>query len=338
MSEPVRKPKITLYYAGTEVLGSIGDSLINFSFTDNAYDKADDLQITLHDREQTWKGGWMPSLGGLMWASITYENVPLICGLFTVDSMDFSGPPDVVNIKGASAFINSSARKEKKSKSWEETSLKQVADDVAKSQNLDLVYDADDVNFKRLDQRQENDLKFLQRTAQKYGIKVKVSDGKLIVKGLKQFDIQLPVGRLHRGRDDIIRYSLSYSGHNIFKQAKVSYTDPEDRENKTHEFTPPTDKWVEPGVGQTLKVNEKVDSKAQAEKRAEGELREKNKDQTTGNITIVGNTKMYAGFTILLTGFGVKFDGIWLIESARHNVSKSAGYTTDLNIRKTLGW
>ena len=179
-----------------------------------------------------------------------------------------------------------------------------------KSKGLTLQYDADEVPFKRIDQRQENDLKFLQRTAQKYGIKVKVSDKKLILKGLKQYDVQLPIASLTRGQDDITGYSFSYSGHNIFKQSQVSYTDPEDRETKTHEFTPPADKWTEPGVGQTLKVNEKVDSKAQAEKRAEGELREKNKDQITGNITLVGNTKLYAGFTILLTGFGVKFNGL----------------------------
>ena len=340
MSRSVPQPMVKLFYAGTEITGDVSGNLVSFSYTDQAYDKADSIDVVLEDRESVWKGGWLPAIGGVMAAGIYYRgdgiSLPLICGLFTVDDMQASGPPDIVSIKAVSASVTTALRNEKKSKARENTSLKKIAGDVAEQNGLTLYWEADDVEIKRADQRQVSDLAFVKELLQRYGIKVKVADGKMICRGLKQMDIQVPLLFLQRGHSDIIRFSFNHKAHGIFKKAQVDYFNPEDKEHKQAEFEA-SDPELVPAVGNTLKVNERAETKEQAEKRAEGELRDKNKDQTTGDITLVGNTTVYAGTTALITGFGLKFDGLWLITEARHSVSRQ-GYQTAIRIRKTFGW
>ncbi|MDG6455803.1 hypothetical protein QAZ02_11145, partial [Glaesserella parasuis] len=65
---------------------------------------------------------------------------------------------------------------------------------------------------------------------------------------------------------------------------------------------------------------------------ADAALAEQNDDQQAGNIQVIGNPKLVAGNTVLLTGFGM-FSGKYLIKSARHSYTKNQGYVTDLDVR-----
>lgn len=55
-----------------------------------------------------------------------------------------------------------------------------------------------------------------------------------------------------------------------------------------------------------------VENETQAQAKAKGALKEKNKDKITGSITVAGNVKLVAGINIELTGIG-KFpeSGMW---------------------------
>ena len=230
--------------------------------------------------------------------------------------------------------MTTALRGEKKSKAWESTSLKQIAGDVAGKHGLTLHWQGEDVKIKRCDQRQENDLKFLQRICRDYGIKIKVAEKKLICISGQEMDNLPAVVTLTRGQSEIIDYSFTFKGHGTFKEARVSYLDPKDRKNKKHKHKAKK----KTKVGQTLKVNEKVESPAQAEKRAKGELWEKNKDQTEGSFNLSGTPNMFAGTNLTIAGFGSKMDGLWHIKEARHSVSRSDGYKTSISIRKTIGF
>lgn len=340
----IRTPVVRLFYAGTEFLGDASGGLVSFCFTDQAYDQADSVEATIENRSQVWNNAWMPKIGGVMTAIVQYQgdgmSVPLICGVFSVDDIRCSGPPDIVQIRGVSASVDTALRNQKNSRGYEETSLKKIAGDIAQKHGFQLYWDADDVELKRQDQRQQSDLAFLRDLCARYGVKVKVGDGKIICRGIKQMDIQPPTMVISRGSSDILHYALGRQSHNIFKSAEVAYTDPEDRKTKKYKFEPPVSEAITArGMnGSELKVNERVETEDQARKRAEGELRERNKDMGEGSISLMGNTLIYAGTTILLTGFGLSFDGLWLLREARHSVNSSSGYTTDISIRKTLGW
>ena len=68
-------------------------------------------------------------------------------------------------------------------------------------------------------------------------------------------------------------------------------------------------------------------------KKVEKELAEKNKEEWTGNISVVGNLLIVAATTVVLKGFGV-FDGNYIIVRASHGISN--GYTTSFDVRRCL--
>ncbi|MGG4503827.1 phage late control D family protein [Paenibacillus polymyxa] len=91
-----------------------------------------------------------------------------------------------------------------------------------------------------------------------------------------------------------------------------------------------------PKDGPILKVSQSVGSQAEAINAARKSLREKNKEAGKATLSLMGNVGLAAGMTITVKGFG-RFDGKYIIISATHAVG-SSGYTTNLEIRKVLGW
>jgi phage protein D len=91
-----------------------------------------------------------------------------------------------------------------------------------------------------------------------------------------------------------------------------------------------------PKDGPILKVSQSVGSQAEALNAARKSLREKNKEAGKATLSLMGHVGLAAGMTITIKGFG-RFDGKYIIVSATHAVGGS-GYTTNLEIRKVLGW
>ncbi|HHU7907749.1 TPA: late control D family protein, partial [Escherichia coli] len=63
-------------------------------------------------------------------------------------------------------------------------------------------------------------------------------------------------------------------------------------------------------------------------------LRLKNRYQNTGSLVLVGDTRLVAGVTINLEGFG-SFSGKYLISKAVHSIGTS-GYTTSIDVRRVI--
>jgi phage protein D len=84
--------------------------------------------------------------------------------------------------------------------------------------------------------------------------------------------------------------------------------------------------------GQDLILNQKADTLADAEAIASKKLRDANKRETTGSITMIGDMRFVGSGNIDITGWG-KFDGKYFIEKATHSVSKGSGYVTSLELR-----
>ena len=79
-----------------------------------------------------------------------------------------------------------------------------------------------------------------------------------------------------------------------------------------------------------------MSSQAEALRVARNELRNKNKESGKASLSLMGDVRMAAGMTLTIKGWG-KFDGKYIVVSAAHAVS-SSGYTTNIEIRKVLGW
>ncbi|MCF7753377.1 late control protein [Paenibacillus xylanexedens] len=97
-----------------------------------------------------------------------------------------------------------------------------------------------------------------------------------------------------------------------------------------------TGKYTIPGVtGPVLKINQKVDSVAEAQRLARNKLREQNKNAGVASLVVPGDVTLASGITVTVKGWG-RYDGKYLIVKAEHSVGSN--YTTSLEIRKVLGY
>lgn len=334
-----RRVKISLTYNNTNVTQDIAPFLLSFSYTDNAHGQADDLSIQLEDRGRRFT---TPKLfikkGTVIQAAFSVQDwdpgkpdLTLPCGTFEVDEIELHGAPDSVTFKGVSVPISGSIRSEKKSKAWENCNLKTVAQEIATSAKLNLLYTAPlNPKWKRKDQNEESNLEFLKKTCEDYGFCLKVTDKQVVIYDAAEYEKKPSVKKIVRGSADVLSHTFKSKAEGVYSACHVKYTDP--TKKTTVEYTY---KAVDvKGISRTLEVNERVESLEEAEILARKKLRDTNMGQVTGSLNLRGDLTLVAGCNVDVSGWG-EFDGKFAIAKATHG-SSSSGYTTQIDIYKVL--
>ncbi|WP_036601639.1 phage late control D family protein [Paenibacillus sophorae] len=339
--QDARRAVLVLEYNGKIVTKYIADSLIDFTYTDAASGDLDDIDLRLEDKALKWQGAWTAAEGDKIKATIRTVNwdkpgeiKKLYLGSFEVDSGSVEGPPDTVSIKATSLPVSSGVRHEKRTRAWEKTKLKTIAEGIAKHAGLKLLYEAtDNPSYDRIEQTDVSDMAFLLDAATKEGIAVKVSGGKLVLFDEFRYETKPAVATITRGKDNVLDYSFSWSfASKAYRSAILTYTDSSKKKTYKATYTPPG----APRSGPVLNLNEQVSSQAEAARIARKRLRERNKEYGKGTLTLMGDIRMATGLTININGWG-KYDGKYIIESCVQRVG-SSGFVTELQIRKVLGW
>lgn len=334
-----RSASVELIYEGVDISRDIDPYLKSLSFADNGTGKADDLQITLEDREGRWINPWMPEKGDRVQANILVQHWEhegdsrkLPCGTFSVDTANLKGPPDTVAIKASSIPAHSAARNERKTRAWEKIKLSAIAQDIATKAGLQLMYEAEyDPQYDRVDQTQQSDLSFLAAIAGREGIATKVTGETIVLFDEYLYEQKPTVRTIRRGESDILKYAFERSTVDVaYSACTVEYYDSSKKLTYSHTYKPPN-----ASPGPVLKVNTRVSSNAEAAHLARKLLREKNKNETVCRMTMKGDVALVQGVTIDIAGFG-KFDDKYIIVTATHRVAN--GYTVDFEARKVLGY
>lgn len=334
-----RRTEIEIIYEGANISRDIAPFLTSFSFADHGTGKADDLRITLADREGRWRDAWMPSAGDKIQASIIPINwtaagsrQALKCGTFEVDGVTFSGPPNTVTISASSLPVASGIKHEERSKAWEKMTLRQIAQTIARGAGLGLLYRVADVLYDRIDQTQQTDLAFLSRLADKEGAMLKLADLQMVFYDDTLLEQQQPVKTISYGSGAIKTFTIDYSAIGAaYTACELTYFDSDKGRTIKGTFRVPGAE-----AGPTLKINERVESTAEAIRYARNALREKNREAQRASITLTGDIALVQGVTVDLAGFG-RFDDRYLVETATHTVS-NGGYETSLELRKVLNY
>lgn len=323
-------------YNGTGISTDIAPYVLDFSCTDNAGDKADDISLTLENRDRIWTKAWAFAEGDKLRVSIDCENwlaqgdsYSYACGTYSIDEIEDSGPPSVVAVRAVSSTVTESLRREQKTRAWENLSLQDIAGDLSGEHGLGLLYDAPAVRYERRDQRHESDLAFLSRLAKEAGCRVKVAEEQLILFHGQTYDAKSP-GLILTPRN-LASWKLKSQSHSVYNACKVDYWNPSEKVALTHTYTPPN----APPSGQVLKINKRVESLAAAEELAKSELRAANEHQATGALTFMADPRLFAGSTVELSGFGV-LSGAYFIEKITHSYNKSNGWRMSTDVRKIL--
>ncbi len=326
-----RRTKIAITYQGKDISEDLAPYLLSFSFTDNSGGKADDLAISLEDRDGLWLNSWTPSKGDIIQASIISEHYPdtlsLPCGKFTVDQIDYSYPPAIFNIKAVSSSVSKSVSQEKHSRSWENLSLKDIAADIAANNGLSLYMSSyGSGTLDRIDQTEQSDLEFLKALCEDYGQECKIQQGQIVIYDLEEFEAKEPITTISINDERLISIRFSSKSAKVYKKAKVKYHDALKDEDYEADFE---DDDIE-GSERELLIHERVRSMAEAENLAKNRLKAANNKEITGSLNMLGDIRAVAGQTITLEDFGA-FSGKHFISKATHKVD-SSGYTVSLEL------
>lgn len=324
--EKVRKPIFFIEYERKDITAYITPFALSVTYRDYVHGKSDEIEIQIEDREHLWKSSWYPQKGDLLTLKIGYESEGLLpCGSFEIDEIEISSPPDVVNLKGLGTNIKKALRQDN-TKAYEGKTLKQIAEEIAKKHGLELVGEIKDIKIKRITQKQERDIAFLKRLAEDYGYVFKIADNKLVFYEVCKLESANTVFVIDR--KDMISFSFRDKTYELYRACEVSYHDPKSKKVITH-----IEKAEGVIKGDILKINERCENKEQAIAKAKAHLHNKNKMQTEGTITLIGNPKLVAGLNIEITGLHI-LNGKYHIETSKHTIDRNSGYKTELEVRR----
>jgi uncharacterized protein len=369
-----------LSLGGIDILASLSsENVIAFSYEDHTDDQGDSLIVEIADPSRSWMKDYLPKKGSECTAKVKVYNwtTPgdsrsLDCGSFWLDEISYAGPPNVVAVK-ATSIPPEGIKGEQQSYGWEETSLRQVAEEKAGKHDLTLVWATQKAPAveARIDQNETPDLEFLRDRAKDQGLNVKLFNKQLIFYSEEEYESRPAAFTITYGSSSILSFMFTSRLNDTYQKAEVSYVDPETGGHVEGEFedtdpastkkgtTRHTERVEDEGEGggnggnggdggegreahpeyiggDTIDYDPDPASNAKATEKAKHKLRAKNKREKTATIRTFGNPDYLSGLNVELVGFGI-FDGKWFIESTVHEVG-SNGYQTELKLHVALGY
>lgn len=180
-----RRAAIGMMYEKTNISEQISRDIESFSYSDVAASKSDSVSITIRASEDKWKGEWMPDKGAKLYPSIiVYDwNIGGVvngvrpysaeCGAFMVEETSFSASPDKLSISGVAKPNDTSFSARRRTFTWKETSIKNIAKKIGERYGLQVKFDAED---QQVDAKEQDatDSAFLQDLCETYALVIKV--------------------------------------------------------------------------------------------------------------------------------------------------------------------
>ena len=282
------------------------------------------MEIEVEDSQGFFRDN-PPARGSSLKVRFGYSDRIRDGGVFYIDSYTYHSNPsgDRFTIKALAKDVKKSFR-EVKTQGFENTTLKRIAEDIAKRHNYRIDFKGDDIAFRRLTQNQKRDLQFLADLCNLYGYTCKVSNKTIVIRSLSE---RLSSKEIYTLTRDVIK-EFSVDVSSLYESGiEVVYLDPEKKavteDRKTASIK---------SSGSTKKENIRVEDKRQAEAISNAQKKLNEMKEIQARAVCIGIPEMYAGGKIELQGFG-RFDRIYYISSVTHRITRN-GYETELKLLK----
>ncbi|TES70114.1 late control protein [Pseudomonas syringae pv. tomato] len=316
------KPAFRIVADRTDITALINDRLLLLRTSDKPGMESDEFELRIDDRDGAVA---LPSRGADIEIYLGYEGQPLTrLGLYTVDDIELSGPPDTLVIRGKASDMRGSGRTTR-SGSWEDVSLQQIVNDVATRNSWKPVCNVA-TKVPRADQLDESDYNFITRLAKKHDCTAKVADGKLLVLPRQGGESASgkAFGVVTIKRHDVARWQFRLSDKTTQSAVQTKHQDKKTGKLKVVELTndqspdglPPvhTDRHIYP-------------NKSAAEQAAKARLAAFNRSTAGVRLEMAGRTDLFAERMVDAQGFKVGLDGEYLVDSVEQVFTQS-GWTT----------
>lgn len=320
---------ITRTFEGTdsELGNKIAKAVTSFSYTDVASGQSDSVSITLHDIDHEWMEEYMPEKGASLGAVVSLTNWneeervdKFDCGTFVLDDVGFSGRPLNCVLGGVSVPAMDDFKSLPRTKTWEKTTIAEIASEIAGRAGVSIVYDADTIRIAELEQNKQTDSAFLYSLCEKYGLAMKVYNHKIVIFDIVRYEEKGSVLTLQES--DLKQWSYNTTIEGTYTGVNLSYTDPDSDE--TIDVTMGTG-------GRMYYINTQASSRYDAELQAAAKVNAANRAITKMTVTIRANIKIVASHCIEIEGVG-KASGKYYVDTVKHSIG--SGYNMQLTLHR----
>lgn len=328
----VPQTAFTVTYNNKNITADIAKYLLSLTYSDKTEGESDEVSIELEDVDGSWQNNWYPEAGASLSVSLGLLN----CGVFEIDEIEISGPPDKVTIRGMATGIKNSLRT-RKSDAHENKTLRQIAEKIATKNNLTIAGDIPDITIGRVTQNKETDVAFLKRISSKYGVIFSVRGSSITftsVYGLEARNISFTVDKT-----ELSNYNIKDKADGMVKAAKVKSKNA--KKNEKVEVNLDFEKYKQDNPAYTAEPtvngNEGVaypyaENTQQGEAIAKAVMHLSASNQQEGNVSMEFNPLACAGNNFMLTGLG-KLSGKYNIKSSSHKIDRG-GATSEIEIKR----
>ena len=324
-------PTYQILVSGNDITADVSARGAVIEWTDAVDESSDALTITLQDTDNLLA---VPKSGTRIELSAGYNGMLQRVGSYTVESTEISGPPDTLTVSATAAPVaQAGSIAARSSKSWEETTLGDIAKTISSKLSSVLAIDPALASTPIVNQQQvdESDTNFLLRLVRRHGGFLKFADGRLVIAnegaGVGASGAALGVALT---RSDVSKWRVSAGGKGqAFTKVKVKY----------HDYTTGDTNEVEAEVEQPASMPELTKDvpwlassestftppspaadEPQAKAQAKTVAKRIARSSRSFEISLPGRLDIVAGGKVSLSGFREGVNGEWLVKSIRHRI------------------
>lgn len=313
--------------ANSKLGAKVADQATGFTYTDVASGQSDSVSITMHDIDKEWMDSLMPKKGASLGAKLKLTNwnkedseETFDCGTFVLDDISFSGRPLSCVLGAVSVPIMDDFKSLPRTKTWEKTTVKDIASEIAGRTGVSLYYEAGTVQIAEIEQNKQTDSAFLYSLCEKYGLAMKVYNHKIVIFDIVAYEEKGSI--LTMKETDMLSWSYNTTVEGTYTGVDLNYTDPDEEDPINVTMGSP---------GRMFSVNTQATSLYDAELQAAAKVNAANRKIETMTVTIRANIKIVASHCIKISGLG-KADGKYYVEKVKHTVG--SGYKMQLTLHK----
>lgn len=348
--ELLRIPALNVLIGG-KALTVLDEKLISLELTDNRGFNADELTISVDDSQGDIA---LPPRGAELSVSLGWQGEPLIYkGIYIVDEVSHSGPPDRIDITARSADFRDEFNV-KREVSWHDVTVERIVSAIAHRYKLKPIISEQLMNAEidHADQTQESDMSFLTRMADILGAIATVKNGCLLFilpgggvsangKALPEFVITRSSGDRHSFR---IADRDAYTGVQAYwldldfgKKKKVTVR----KRKKTTEKKPRSSSregdYIAGEDGNVFVLRTTYSSELAAQRAAAAKWQQLQRGAAEFNLTLAyGRADLYPEMHGTVTGFKEAIDNQdWIIAKATHTID-DGGFKTQLELEAKI--
>lgn len=330
MDNLMRRVYPTLIYKEKDISEDLQPYLLSVTSTDNLEGELDSIKISVLNQDNKFLDPkWSPEKKEILTFGIktlNWENelegfMQSNIGTYYIDEKTFD--KKIATWKGISAPLNS--KNEKNSKTWETVSMKRLGEEFANKYNLEFQYlVSGEITLIDLIQENETDFSFLNKIAKEEGIKLKITNKKLVLFDEKEFQNKEAVYKIDLQK--VEDYKINDKSNEIYDAVEVTEFDPIALANKT---VTKTKVELEGKTGGTKNKVLKIKARSKSgnlNKYCLKILEQVNKQEKTITLKVVGDRRAYAGLTFELINAGY-YSGKYMMKKVKQTLPK---FTTEI--------